>query len=201
MEMNQDYIVETLRNQGVPESEIQARLQRWEIGKKCYDPISGTYFRIPLPHEILPLEGDSKPSEVVNHDVNTESSVGEDAIDGELLRNNHLPIDNYGKLAKSLINEFSQAYKANADMIGAIVLLIVGSAANRKITLRAWNYINHPCFWLAIVERSGSNKSERRFCCKRFKRNTTSTTENHHRRFNTRNPISVDGVKWLGACA
>ena len=163
MEINQDYIVETLRNQGVLESEIQSRLQLWERSRSVggsYDPILGNFKKIPLPHEILPLEGDSKPSEVVNHDVSTESSVGEDAIDGELLRNNHLPIDTYGKLAKSLINEFSQAYKVSHDLITSIILLIVGSAANRKTTIRAWNYINRPCFWLAIVERSGSNKSE-----------------------------------------
>ena len=67
MELNQNLIVTTLRNQGVPESEIQARLQRWDTGKNCYDPISGVYVRIPLPHEILPLEGDSEPSEAVNH--------------------------------------------------------------------------------------------------------------------------------------
>ena len=160
MDMNQDYIVETLRNQGVPESEIQSRLQRWEIGKNCYDPISGIYIRIPLPHEILPLESEYEPLEAVNHDVSTESSVGEADADGELLRNNHLPLETYGKLAKSLINEFSQAYKVNPDVIGAIVLLIVGGGANRKTTVRAWNYVNSPCFWLAIVERSGSNKSE-----------------------------------------
>lgn len=160
MEMNQDYIVETLRNQGVPESEIQSRLQRWEIGKNCYDPISGIYVRIPLPHEILPLESEYEPSEAVNHDASTEFSVGEADADGELLRNNHLPIDTYGKLAKSLINEFSQAYKVSPDVIAAIALLIVGSGANRKITIRAWNYINNPCLWLAIVERTGSNKSE-----------------------------------------
>ena len=87
--------------------------------------------------------------------LKSDKMLGED-----FLKNNHLPIDTYGKLAKSLINEFSQAYKANPDVIAAIILLIVGSAANRKITLRAWNYINRPCFWLAIVERSGSNKSE-----------------------------------------
>lgn len=163
MEMNQDYIVTTLRNQGVPESEIQARLQLWERSRSVggsYDLILGNFKKIPLPCEVLPQEGESEPSKAVNHDVSTESSVGEDAIDGELLRNNHLPMDTYGKLAKSLINEFSQAYRVSHDVITAIILLIVGSAANRKTTLRAWNYINRPCFWLAIVERSGSNKSE-----------------------------------------
>ena len=86
--------------------------------------------------------------------------VGQGAVDGELLNSYHLPISAYGRLAKSLINEFSQAYKVNPDVIASIVLLIVGGGANRKTTLRAWNYINHPCFWLAIAERSGSNKSE-----------------------------------------
>ena len=156
MELNQNLIVETLRSQGLPECEIQTRLRRWKVGEGSYDPISDRYVKIPLPHQILPLEGESE----VNHDVKTESSVGVADADGELLRNNHLPMDTYGKLAKSLINEFSQAYKVSADVISAIVLLIVGSAANRKTTIRAWNYINRPCFWLAIVERSGSNKSE-----------------------------------------
>lgn len=164
METNQDYyIVETLRNQGVPESEIQSRLQLWERSRSVggsYDPILGNFKKIPLPHEILPLEIDSEPSWAVNHDVNTESSVNETDADGEFLRNNHLPIDTYGKLAKSLINEFSEDYKVSQDVIAAIVLLIVGSAANRKTTIRAWNYVNSPCFWLAVVEKSGSNKSE-----------------------------------------
>lgn len=86
--------------------------------------------------------------------------VGQGAADGELLKSYHLPIETYGRLAKSVINEFSQAFKVNPDVIAAIVLLIVGGGANRKTTLRAWNYINRPCFWLAIAERSGSNKSE-----------------------------------------
>ncbi len=73
--MNQDYIVETLRNQGVPESEIQARLQRWKVGEGSYDPISDRYVKIPLPHQILPLESDSEPSETVNNDV--KEQVGE----------------------------------------------------------------------------------------------------------------------------
>ena len=42
MEMNQDYIVETLRNQGVPESEIQTRLMKWKMAQATggsYNPI------------------------------------------------------------------------------------------------------------------------------------------------------------------
>lgn len=86
--------------------------------------------------------------------------VGQGAADGELLKSYHLPIETYGRLAKSLINEYSQAFKVNLDVIAAIVLLIVGGGANRKTCIRAWNYFNRPCLWLAIVERSGSNKSE-----------------------------------------
>ena len=33
MELNQNLIVTTLRNQGVPESEIQTRLRRWNVGE------------------------------------------------------------------------------------------------------------------------------------------------------------------------
>ena len=118
---------------------------------------------IPLPvnnyynYKSVPSGTEAVESEGVQ--PSTES-VGQGTADGELLKSCHLPIDTYGKLAKSLINEFSQAYKVNSDVIAAIILLIVGSAANRRTTLRAWNYINRPCFWLAIVERSGSNKSE-----------------------------------------
>jgi hypothetical protein len=86
--------------------------------------------------------------------------VGQGAADGELLSTNHLPLDTFGKLGKAVINEFAQAFKVSRDVIAAIVLLIVGGSANRKTTLRAWNYINRPCFWLAIAEKSGSNKSE-----------------------------------------
>lgn len=82
------------------------------------------------------------------------------AANGDLLMNNHLPIDGLGKLAKSVINEFAQAYKINRDMVASMILLIVGGAANRKTILRSWNYINRPSLWLAIVERSGGNKSE-----------------------------------------
>jgi len=115
-------------------------------------PINNYYVYKNVPSGIEAVESEGvQPS--------TES-VGQGAADGELLKSCHLPIDTYGKLANSLINEFSQAYKVNSDVIAAIILLIVGSAANRKITLRSWVYINRPCFWLAIVERSGSNKSE-----------------------------------------
>ena len=93
--------------------------------------------------------------------VNPSSeTIAEGAADGELLRNDHLPYKEFGKLAKSVIAEFSAAYKVSTDLITAIVLLIVGGAANRKTIIRAWNYINRPCLWLAIVERSGGNKSE-----------------------------------------
>ena len=108
------------------------------------------YISVPSGTEATKSEGVQPSSE----------PVGQGAADDELLKSYHLPIDTYGRLAKSLINEFSQAYKVNPDVIAAIVLLIVGGGANRKTTLRAWNYINRPCFWLAIVERSGSNKSE-----------------------------------------
>jgi hypothetical protein len=175
---NQNFIiVNELMNMGLSDEEIQERLQRWERSQAVggtYDIITDSYGKVPLPGELepiaveMPTEADIDRERILsglpplNNKINTPGHHGtaEAAADGELLRNNHLPIDNYGKLAKSLINEFSQAYKANADMIGAIVLLIVGSAANRKTTIRAWNYINRPCFWLAIVERSGSNKSE-----------------------------------------
>ena len=163
MEMNQNLIVRQLMNMGLSDEEIEERLMKWKMAQVTggsYNPLTNGYERIPLPSEIPQLDIKSEPSEDVNRDVNTESSGGEVNADGELLINNHLPIDTYGKLAKSLINEFSQAYKVLSDVIAAIVLLIVGGGANRKTTIRAWNYVNSPCFWLGIVERSGGNKSE-----------------------------------------
>lgn len=114
-------------------------------------PISNYYDYIQVP---------SGATSAKSEGVKQSSESFEGAADGELLNNYHLPIEGYGKLAKSVIHEFSQAYKVNRDMIAAIVLLIVGGAANRKTILRTWNYINRPSLWLAIVERTGGNKSE-----------------------------------------
>lgn len=108
------------------------------------------YVQIPSDIKTANSEGVQPPTE----------PVAEAAADGVLINSCHLPIDQYGKLAKTVINEFAQAYRVSRDVIAANILLIVGAAANRKTTLRAWNYINRPCLWLAIVERSGSNKSE-----------------------------------------
>ena len=68
MEMNQDYIVEQLRGQGLSDNEIQARLQLWEKSRNCggsYDPILGTYARIPLPDEVLDIESRPVPTKTV----------------------------------------------------------------------------------------------------------------------------------------
>ena len=107
------------------------------------------YISVPSGTEAVKSEGVQPSSE----------PVGQGAADDEFLKSYHLPIDTYGRLAKSIINEFSQAFKVNPDVIAAIVLLIVGGGANRKATLRSWNYINRPCFWLAIVDKSGGNKT------------------------------------------
>lgn len=89
MELNQNLIVTTLRNQGVPESEIQARLQRWEVGQNCYDPISGIYTRIPLPNEIPLVEASSSIKEPVGEAAAEPSNVPhlatQEEIDHEFL--------------------------------------------------------------------------------------------------------------------
>lgn len=95
-----------------------------------------------------------------NEGVQQSSEPIEGVADGELLKNYHLPIEGYGKLAMSVINEFAQGYKVSPDMIAAMILLIVGGAANRKTTLRAFEHINRPCLWLAIVARTGYGKTE-----------------------------------------
>lgn len=115
-------------------------------------PISNYYDYIKVPSDAM-----STKSEGLKQST---EPIAEGVAENGLLDNNHLPIDGYGKLAKKVINEFSQAYRVSRDVIAAMILLIVGGAANRKITLRSWNYTNQPSLWLAIVERSGSNKSE-----------------------------------------
>lgn len=109
------------------------------------------YVRIPC-DELLGKSEAIKPS---------SEPVGQGtASDGGILDSYHLPIDKYGKLAKNLVGEFAQAYRVSKDMIAAMVLVIAGSAANRKISLRSWNFVNYPSLWVAIVLRSGGGKSE-----------------------------------------
>ena len=68
MENNQNYIVEQLRGQGLSDNEIQIRLQLWEKSRNCggsFDPLSGTYARIPLPDEVLDIESRPVPTKTV----------------------------------------------------------------------------------------------------------------------------------------
>ena len=112
------------------------------------------YYAISLPIGNY-MEFVQKPSEITAKRTMVEPAETEkNAVE------NRLPTTQFGQLGMALISEFSKAYKVNTDVIASIVLLIVGTAANRKTTLQSWNYTNSPCFWLAIVERTGSNKSE-----------------------------------------
>jgi hypothetical protein len=67
-QMNQNYIVEQLRGQGLSNNEIQIRLQLWEKSRNCggsYDPVSDSYARIPLPDEVLDIESRPVPTKTV----------------------------------------------------------------------------------------------------------------------------------------
>ena len=86
--MNQDYIVEALKNQGVNPEEIETRLMKWKMSTSGhYDPIANTYtdqtndestetlnvpqkMGIPLPS--WPVENDAKESSNVPHLRNQE---------------------------------------------------------------------------------------------------------------------------------
>lgn len=92
--------------------------------------------------------------------VKSSEPVGQGATDGEILNTHHLPIEQYGKLAKALINEFAQGFRVPKDMIAAMILVLVGAACNKKISLRTWNFVNYASLWIAIVLRSGDGKSE-----------------------------------------
>ena len=76
-------------------------------------PISNYYDYIHIP---------SGETSAKSEGVQQSSEQVEGVADGELLRNYHLPIEGYGKLAKSVINEFAQGYKVNRDMIAAMIL-------------------------------------------------------------------------------
>lgn len=149
MELNQNLIVTTLRNQGVPESEIQARLLRWEIGKKCYDPISGIYTRIPLPNEIPLVEASSSIKE----------PAGEATDRGMMMSRSFLPIDQYGGMAQKVVTAYSDAFQVNPDLVAATMLIGVATAADKKMIVRHGNYVNRPCIWLCVVAISGYNKT------------------------------------------
>ena len=122
----------------------------------------------PLPE--LPYDENGEPLEPLNgiplpgsQDMRpkTPDSLKGDELHGEdFLKKNHLPFETYGKLAKRIIMEYSEAFKVNPDMIAAMILVIGGAAANRKTSLRTWNYSNSPSLWVAIVERTGGGKSE-----------------------------------------
>lgn len=175
---NQNFIiVNELMNMGLSDEEIQERLQRWERSQAVggtYDIITDSYGKVPLPGELepiaveMPTEADIDRERILsglpplNNKINTPVHHGtaEAAADGELLRNIHLPFEAWGKLAKKIIMEYSEAFKVSPDMIGAMILVICGAAANRKTILRTWNYSNSPSLWMAIVERSGGGKSE-----------------------------------------
>lgn len=112
------------------------------------------YHEIPLPVDNY-MENMRKPSEITAKSTTVEpAETKKNAVE------NHLPMNDWGQFAKALINEISQAYRVNRDVVASIILVAVGTAANRKTTVKSWNYINSPCFWLAIVERTGSGKSE-----------------------------------------
>lgn len=151
--MNQDYIVEQLKGQGLSDNEIQERLQRWEMSRNCggsYDPISGTYARIPLPDEVLQLDNETKP-------VPTKSVV--EATESGMMQRSFLPINQYGSLAQKVIMNYSEGLQVNPDLMAATMLIGVAAAADKKMVVVHGNYTNRTCLWLCVVAVSGYNKT------------------------------------------
>lgn len=151
MEMNQDYIVEQLRGQGLSDNEIQARLQLWEKSRNCggsYDPILGTYARIPLPDEIPLVEASSSIKE----------PAGE-ATDRGMMPRSFLPIDQYGGMAQKVVTAYSDALQVNRDLVAAAMLIGVAAGADKKMSVVHGNYTNRACLWLCVVAVSGYNKT------------------------------------------
>lgn len=105
--MNQDYIVEQLRGQGLSDNEIQERLQRWEMSRNCggsYDPISGTYARIPLPDEVLQLDNEIKPVpiEPIGVEMPTDADINKERVKAGLP-----PLDkSQEQLEKEFLSQF-----------------------------------------------------------------------------------------------
>lgn len=149
MELNQDNIVEQLRNQGLSEGEISSRLQKWKSANGTYNPITDRY-RIPLPNE--------NPTVVYKSEPQPKEPVGE-AADMGMVMKSHLPTDQYGELAKKVVMAYSEGLQVNPDLVLTIMLMGVATAANKKMVVIHGNYSNRPSLWLCVVAISGYNKT------------------------------------------
>lgn len=152
-QMNQNEIVEALRNQGVPESEIESRIQKWQLCPSGYDPLSDKYKRIPLPCEVL------NPSQKAhNGEPHPKEPVGK-ADNMGLMMKAHLPIDQYGVLAQKVSKAYGEGFQVSPDLVAATMLVGVATAADKKMIVSHANYTNRPCIWLCVVAISGYNKT------------------------------------------
>lgn len=139
-ELTASEIKEALKTQGLSDQEVEERLMKWKVSTSGnYDPIRNVYL-----------------------DVNVEADIdsSEFETDSFQLDNNHLPIDQFGAMAKRYANALSHGFKVSKDLIVATMLMGVAEAANRKLSVVHGNYTNFPCLWMCVVERSGGNKSE-----------------------------------------
>ena len=115
-----------------------------------YDPISGTYTRIPLPDEVLQLDNETKP-------VPTKPVV--EAAESGMMQRSFLPINQYGSLAQKVIKTYSEGLQVNPDLMAATMLIGVAASANKKMVVVHGNYTNRACLWLCVVAVSGYNKT------------------------------------------
>ncbi len=143
-ELTASEIKEALKTQGLSDQEIEERLLKWKVSTSGnYDPIRNVYLDVNVEAN---NEKDASQESSLELEMSTESI--------------HLPIEKYGALAKNYINELSHCFLVSKDFVAAIMLVAVGEAANRKLTIVSGNYTNKPCLWLCVVGRSGVNKSE-----------------------------------------
>lgn len=72
---------------------------------------------------------------------------------------NNLPIDGLPNDVQAIIEEYSEVYQCSRDFIVSAMFSIVGSCAGKRLTIYDGKYRNFPCLWIAIVAKSGTNKS------------------------------------------
>ncbi len=90
----------------------------------------------------------------------TEADIVKPQANELELTESHLPIEQFGAMAKRYANALSHGFRVSQDLIVGLMLVSVAEAANRKLTVSVGNYTNHASLWLSIVEPSGYNKSE-----------------------------------------
>lgn len=76
-----------------------------------------------------------------------------------LCEQNNVPIDGLRGDVQAIIEEYSEVYQCSRDFIVSAMFSIVGSCLGKRLIIYDGKYRNFPCLWIAIVAKSGTNKS------------------------------------------